>query len=57
MNVNYMISCDIHAGICLSAKKEDIVKYIIYYLEANLYLLDKASEKVSFQSLSTLAGN
>lgn len=44
---NYDLLWYSHTGICLSAKKEDIVKYIVYYLEANLHLLDKVSEKVS----------
>ena len=34
-------------GVCLSATKEDVMKYIVYYLETNFHLLDKASEKVS----------
>ncbi len=47
---NNMTSFSLPLGVCQSARKEDITKYIVYYLEANLHLLDKASERVSFHA-------
>ena len=33
------------------------MKYIVYYLEANLHLLDKASEKVSLMISEHISNN